>query len=143
MDRISYVAKWTAFGRAVFVEQANLSHPLILGEAEPACGFGWRPENSGDTIAEALLLHATGDEALAARLRARFAADVIAELPPAGFRLDRGRVLGWVANVAAECPPRLRLIQGGYSGPDRPTDRRRRSLNRRRRSAADPSRRAA
>ena len=44
MDEINYVGKWTAFGRAVFVEAGNLSHPLIVGEREPACGLGWRDD---------------------------------------------------------------------------------------------------
>ena len=46
--RVSYVGKWTAFGRAVFVEAGNLSHPLIVGERESACGLGWRDDDTED-----------------------------------------------------------------------------------------------
>ena len=156
MDQISYVAKWTAFGRAIFVEQANLSHPLLLGEDEPACGFGWRHEASDATVAQALLLHATGDEGLAARLGAPFASGVIATLPPAGFRLRRETVLDWVASLRnswstpeRECErrtrdgvgPRLRLIDGGEPGPDGPDPES--PTPRHHQAAADQSRKAA
>ena len=158
MDDVSYVGKWTAFGRAVFVEAGNLSHPLIVGERDSACGLRWRDDDTEIEIARALLLHATGEEELAGRLGAGFAEAVLASLPPAGFRLSRERVLGWVnrrltgqsgaPSSAAARPrepaprPRVRLINGGGSDPDRPSPTRPLGPNRRR-SAVGPLRRAA
>jgi hypothetical protein len=110
----------------VFVEAGNLSHPLIVGEREPACGLGWRDEAT--EIARALLLHATSNEELAGRLGTAFAEVILASLPPAGFRLSREGILSWVDDRVAsqsEAPqpaassqvqsasrPRMRLIDG-------------------------------
>ena len=91
MDEISYVGKWTAFGRAVFVEAGNLSHPLIVGEPESADALGRRDDDT--EIARALLLHATSNKELAGRLGASFAETILASLPPAGFRLSREGIL--------------------------------------------------
>lgn len=164
MDEINYVGKWTAFGRAVFVEAGNLSHPLIVGEREPACGLGWRDEAT--EIARALLLHATSDEELAGRLCTAFAEAILASLPPAGFRLSREGILSWVDDRVAsqaEAPrpaassqvqpasrPRMRLVgmrlvDGGGAGPDPPAPIAPippRGPNRRR-SVAGPTHRAA
>lgn len=157
MDEISYIGKWTAFGRAVFVEHGNLSHPLIVGESEAACGLGWRRGGSDPEISRALLLHATGDAKIASRLGADFATGILADLPPAGFRLSRVRVLEWVAGMLAsrrqtrsatnphsEVGRRrgLRLIEGdgldpGPPGPMRP------GAPTRRRAAAGPTHTAA
>ena len=161
MDEISYVGKWTAFGRAVFVEAGNLSHPLIVGEPELADALGWRDDDT--EIARALLLHATSNKELAGRLGASFAETILASLPPAGFRLSREGIRSWVdgatgqtdASPAASSPgrtasprPRLRLINGGGAdgggeGPDAPAPIPPRGINRRRRSVAGPMHRAA
>ncbi len=157
MDEISYVGKFTAFGRAVFVEHGNLSHPLMLGESEAACGLGWRRGGSDPEISRALLLHATGDAKIASRLGADFATGILADLPPAGFRLSRVRVLEWVAGMLAsrrrlrsvanphsEVGRRrgLRLIEGEGLDPGPPGPRRPGGPTRRR-AAADPTHTAA
>ncbi len=156
MDEINYVGKWTAFGRAVFVEVGNLSHPLIIGEREAACGLGWR-SNDDTGIARALLLHATSNEEIAGRLGAGFAEGILASLPPAGFRLSREGILSWVDDRVANetgahrpaassqraSRPRMRLIEGDGADPDPPGPVRPRGPSRRRRSVAGPMHRAA
>ncbi len=157
MDEINYVGKWTAFGRAVFVEAGNLSHPLIVGEEESAGPLGRCDDDT--EISRALLLHATSNEELAGRLSASFAELILASLPPAGFRLSRKGILSWVDDRVtrqtrallrtASSPgqpasrPRMRLIDGSGEGPDTPAPIPPRGINRRRRSVAGPNHRAA
>jgi hypothetical protein len=94
---ISYVAKRTPFGLAVFVERANFGRPLHLRRPELVCGSGWsHSEEASRDLATAILLDAGCGEALAERLGASFSSEVIASLPVVGFRLTRDRVVEWI-----------------------------------------------
>ncbi len=97
MAEISYVAKRTPFGLAVFVERANFGRPLRLRKPELICGSGWSgSEEASRDLATAILLDAGGDEALAERLGPIFSSEVVASLPVAGFRLTRDQVVEWI-----------------------------------------------
>lgn len=94
---MAYIGKWTAFGRTVFIEQAGFSRPLRTRRDGILRAYSWGVSGrESRELAHALISHATRNEPLATRLSPAFAEDVIARLPPAGFRLDRDEVLGWI-----------------------------------------------
>jgi hypothetical protein len=94
---MAYIGKWTAFGRTVFIEQAGFSRPLQTGGGGVLRAYAWGVHGRDSReLAHDLIAHATRNEPLARRLAPAFAADVIARLPRASFRLDRDEVIGWI-----------------------------------------------
>jgi hypothetical protein len=99
-----YVGTRTPLGPTVHVEAPGAPRQRLRHTVRRAAdGFDWGRRGPAATdLARAIVSDATGDAALAERLSAPFAFEVVGSLPPAGFWLSRRAVLDWVhARTAA------------------------------------------
>ena len=89
-----YRGAWGEDGRLIYVDDAKGARPLLPLPDALAAEWGTDAPRSM-RLAQAILLDATDDPALAHRLAGSFS-ELLARLPSCGFALSSDEVLDWV-----------------------------------------------
>jgi hypothetical protein len=101
-DTVRYVGVADWWGRHVWVERDGTRSALQACGDELIAGFAWGMRGiAARELARAILADATGNPAMAERYCREATHALIADLPRAGFELDRDVVLAWLADAAA------------------------------------------
>jgi hypothetical protein len=101
------VSDW--WGRHVWVERAGVRTALRYRGEHRMPGFAWgRRGLAARELSRSLIQDATGSPVLADRYCKELTLDLIADLPDAGFELEREEILDWLdAHAGPSHPPEL------------------------------------
>ena len=112
-DTVRYVGVADWWGRHVWIERDGVRSALHACGDELIAGLAWGCRGiAARELARAILADATGSPAVAERYCREMTHALIADLPRAGFELDRDVVLHWLDDVAAPARPSLRRRRG-------------------------------
>ena len=101
-DTVRYVGISDWWGRHVWVERDGVRTALHACGDELIAGFSWGCRGiAARELARAVLADATGSSAVAERYCRDLTHAIVADLPRAGFGLDRADVLAWLERAAA------------------------------------------
>ena len=101
-DTVRYVGISDWWGRHVWVERDGVRTALHACGDELIAGFSWGCRGiAARELARAVLADATGSPAVAERYCRDLTHAIVADLPRAGFELDRADVLAWLERAAA------------------------------------------
>jgi hypothetical protein len=101
-DTVRYVGISDWWGRHVWVERDGVRTALHACGDELIAGFSWGCRGiAARELARAVLADATGSSAVAERYCRDLTHAIVADLPRAGFALDRADVLAWLERAAA------------------------------------------
>jgi hypothetical protein len=100
------VADW--WGRHVWVERDGVRSALPACGEELIAAFAWGCRGiAARELARAILADATGSPAVAERYCRELTHAIVAGLPRAGFELEAGAVLDWLAEADPPAPARV------------------------------------
>jgi hypothetical protein len=98
------VADW--WGRHVWVERAGVRTALRYHGDLRMPGFAWgRRGLAARELSRSLIYDATGSQMLAERYCRDFTLELVADLPEAGFTLERDDILAWLEDHAGPSAP--------------------------------------
>ena len=101
-DTVRYVGVADWWGRHVWVEANGTPSALHACGDDLIAGFAWGCRGiAARELARAILADATGSPAVAERYCREMTHALIADLPRAGFELDRDVVVRWLDDAAA------------------------------------------
>jgi hypothetical protein len=102
IDTVRYVGVADWWGRHVWIERDGVRSALHACGDELIAGLAWGCRGiAARELARAILADATGSPAVAERYCREMTHALIADLPRAGFELDRDVVLPWLDAAAA------------------------------------------
>ena len=118
-DTVRYVGVADWWGRHVWIERDGVRSALHACGDELIAGLAWGCRGiAARELARAILADATGSPAVAERYCREMTHALIADLPRAGFELDRDVVLHWLDDAPPR-RPRPSLVAGVEQRLDR------------------------